>query len=166
QVKDYITGVTTPAEMGGTIWGNVSARLKAALKWAKSQHGKPYQWGGGGNPSLDCAGFMAGIQKKIHGQNPRGRLYTTFDFRGKRAPKGWVQNLDSPFTVGVTNKGVGHMAGTLIGTNVESAGGGKGVRVGKTARGTMDKMFTARYGYKPVVKDAKAIGGKGGDPPG
>ncbi|MBQ1163822.1 hypothetical protein KBZ21_38130, partial [Streptomyces sp. A73] len=27
-----------------------------ALKWARSQAGKPYQWGGAGNPSFDCSG--------------------------------------------------------------------------------------------------------------
>jgi hypothetical protein len=47
--------------------------------------------------------------------------------------------------VGVTNAGVGHMAGTLLGVNVESSGS-RGVHLGQTARGAGDSLFSSRYG--------------------
>lgn len=154
-VFTHVDSKTAPPGMGGITWTNASARLKKAMAWAKTQNGKPYQWGGGGNPSWDCSGFQAGIQSVIMGQSPH-RMYTTFDFHGKSAPAGWQQNLTSPFMVGVTNAGVGHMAGTLLGTNVESSGS-HGVRVGGPARGYDNKMFRDRYGFKPVVKDARMV---------
>jgi phage-related protein len=125
--------------------------VKHALSWAQSQAGKPYQWGGGGDPSYDCSGFMAAIQKVILGQSPKGRLWSTHSFSGDTAPAGWVRNLVSPFQIGVTNAGVGHTAGTLAGVNVESRGG-KGIVVGKGARGYNDSLFGDRYGFAPATK--------------
>jgi phage-related minor tail protein len=125
--------------------------VKAALNWAKSQAGKPYQWGGAGNPSFDCSGFMSSIQKRILGQNPKGRLWSTHAFQGNTAPAGWVRNLKSPFMIGVTNNGVGHTAGTLAGVNVESRGG-DGVVVGSRARGYNSSLFNSRYGFAPAKK--------------
>ncbi|WTW93614.1 transglycosylase SLT domain-containing protein [Streptomycetaceae bacterium NBC_01309] len=123
--------------------------VQRALDWARSQAGKPYQWGGSGDPSWDCSGFMAAIQQVILGKKPT-RLFTTFDFDGARAPAGWQQNLQAPFMVGVTNSGVGHMAGTLAGTNVESRGG-DGVVVGPFARAWNSPMFSQFYGFAPSV---------------
>ncbi|MFB7111723.1 transglycosylase SLT domain-containing protein [Streptomyces sp. NPDC056291] len=124
------------------------ADVAGALKWARTQAGKPYQWGGAGNPSWDCSGFMGGIQKKIDGTNPNGRIWSTFSFSGAKAPAGWVRNLKAPFMVGITNQGKGHTAGTLGGVNVESRGG-DGVLVGPRARGYNNSLFTDWYGYKP-----------------
>jgi cell wall-associated NlpC family hydrolase len=57
--------------MGDDVtWSNASARLRAALSWARSQHGKRYQWGGGGNPSWDCSGFMGAIEMHLRGRRP------------------------------------------------------------------------------------------------
>ncbi len=133
-----------------TANGDADGRVKGALSWAKTQAGKPYQWGGAGNPSWDCSGFMSGIQKVIEGKSPKGRLWSTFDFRGKHAPKGWVQNLTAPFMVGITNRGKGHTAGTLAGVNVESRGG-DGVVVGKRARGARSSFFDSVYGFRPSI---------------
>lgn len=129
------------------------ANVQAAMAWAKTQAGKPYQWGGGGNPSWDCSGFMAAIQQVILGKAP-GRLWTTFDFNGSQAPAGWKQNADAPFRVGVTNQGVGHMSGTVGGVNVESRGG-DGVVVGPAARAWNDRLYQATYGFEP----SRAAGG-------
>ncbi|AVO22272.1 tape measure protein [Streptomyces phage Nesbitt] len=125
--------------------------VKAALAWARTQAGKPYQWGGAGNPSWDCSGFMAGIQKKIMGQNPNGRLWATGAFRGDQAPAGWARNLQSPFMIGITNANKGHTAGTLAGVNVESRGG-DGVVVGSSARSYKSGLFTDVYGFAPAKK--------------
>ncbi|MGC5565345.1 phage tail tape measure protein [Streptomyces sp. FR-108] len=145
-IVSWLKGKDEEASGGGDV--------AAALKWARTQAGKPYQWGGAGNPSWDCSGFMGGIQKKIDGKNPNGRIWSTFSFSGAHAPSGWVRHLKSPFMVGITNRGKGHTAGTLGGVNVESRGG-DGVLVGPRARGYRDSLFTDWYGYKP----AKSSGG-------
>jgi hypothetical protein len=46
-----------------------------------------------------------------------------------------------------TGDGIGHMAGTLLGVNVESAGG-VGVRVGSSARGASSSLFGEHYAFK------------------
>ncbi|WP_017619493.1 hypothetical protein [Nocardiopsis gilva] len=132
---------------------NVGAGLRRAANFVRKTVGRPYLWGGGG-PLFDCSGYMAGIQKAIMNVNPPshfGRLYSTFSFQGSRAPRGWVRGLNSKFMVGVTNSGKGHMAGTLLGVNVESAGS-KGTVSGKRARGYRDPMFYGRYGFAPVAR--------------
>lgn len=146
-LKDHIVKAASGVFGGGSAKGSV----RTALAFAKSQAGKPYQWGGVGNPSWDCSGFMGGIQSVIMGQNPRRRLWSTFSFQGSRAPSGWRLGLRSPFTVGITNAGVGHTAGTLAGVNVESRGG-DGVVVGRRARGANSGLFTHRYGFAPALK--------------
>ncbi|MEU3020086.1 tape measure protein [Nocardiopsis sp. NPDC007018] len=146
---------------GADSWvgmGTASQRLQAGARFARSQHGLPYQWGGNGNPSWDCSGFVSAIESVIRGQRPH-RRWSTHAFSGARAPSGWVQNLRSPYMIGVTHAGVGHTAGTLMGVNVESAGGGKGVVVGSRAKGY--RGFPYRYGFRPVVGDSQAGSGSG-----
>ncbi|MFD5676107.1 phage tail tape measure protein [Streptomyces sp. NPDC127040] len=135
----------------GIIGGNASGSVAAAMGFARSQAGKPYQWGGAGDPSWDCSGFMSGIQKVIQGLAPGGRLWSTFSFQGDTAPPGWKRNLRSPFMIGITNDGVGHTAGTLAGMNVESRGG-DGVIVGPRARGYNSALFNAQYGFAPALR--------------
>ncbi|MEV8396264.1 phage tail tape measure protein, partial [Streptomyces sp. NPDC056650] len=118
---------------------------KAALSWARTQDGKPYQWGGNGDPSWDCSGFMSAIESVIRGQKPH-RRWATGSFSGATAPDGWVLNKKSPFQIGITNAGVGHTAGTINGVNVESRGG-DGVVVGSRARSYKDGLFTHHYGF-------------------
>lgn len=119
---------------------------KAGLSWARTQSGKPYQWGGNGNPSWDCSGFVSAIESVIRGQKPH-RRWATGAFSGSSAPGGWQRGARSPFMIGITNAGVGHTAGTINGVNVESRGG-DGVIVGKRARSYMDPLFTDVYGLK------------------
>ena len=125
--------------------------VQRGLAWARTQAGKPYQWGGNGNPSWDCSGFVSAIESVIRGENPH-RRWATGAFAGNTAPSGWVRNLVSPYMIGITNAGVGHTAGTIAGVNVESRGGGGGVIVGPRARSYRDGLFTDRYGYKPATK--------------
>jgi phage-related minor tail protein len=133
------------------VGGSASGSVAAAMGFARSQAGKPYQWGGAGDPSWDCSGFMSGIQKVIEGLSPGGRLWSTFSFQGDTAPPGWKRNLRSPFMIGITNDGVGHTAGTLAGMNVESRGG-DGVVVGARARGYNSPLFHDRYGFAPALR--------------
>ncbi|WP_263170689.1 phage tail tape measure protein [Streptomyces sp. SCSIO ZS0520] len=129
--------------------------FKAGLSWARTQAGKAYQWGGNGDPSWDCSGFVSAIESVIRGQKPH-RRWATGAFSGATAPGGWVLNKRSPYMIGITNAGVGHTAGTINGTNVESRGG-DGVVVGSRARGYKDSLFTHRYGF---VAKGYAEGGK------
>jgi hypothetical protein len=130
----------------GAAWnGSLSsdARISRAQKWAASQVGKPYIWGGVGPDGYDCSGFMSAVTNVILGRSPHSRLGSTASFPwggfvGGVAPNG--------FTIGSTRSyagGVGHMAGTLAGMNVESRGG-RGVVIGSAARGYGDSGFTTR----------------------
>ncbi|MGQ4486897.1 phage tail tape measure protein [Streptomyces sp. SAS_281] len=154
--RDMISGI--PKRMIKTIVGysgkadtelekaGVGGRgFAAALRWGRTQAGKAYQWGGNGDPSWDCSGFMSALESVIRGERPH-RRWATGAFSGAHAPAGWTRGARSPFQIGITNAGVGHTAGTLNGTNVESRGG-SGVLVGSRARSYMDPLFTDRYGY-------------------
>ena len=143
-LKDKILGwITNKVDSG--VGG---ARVQRALAWARTQHGKPYVWGGVGPGGYDCSGFMSAITNVLQGRNPYSRRFTTFSFTGaSTGPAGFVRNLRSGFMVGITNRGVGHMAGTLGGVPVESSGSA-GVRVGAGARGHSHPMFDMVYGLK------------------
>ncbi|MFF1498712.1 phage tail tape measure protein [Streptomyces sp. NPDC058316] len=155
--RDMITGI--PKRMirdiigySGKADGKLEAAgvggkgFKAALAWARTQNGKPYQWGGNGNPSWDCSGLVSAIESVIRGERPH-RRWATGAFTGSRAPSGWVRGARSPYMIGITNSGVGHTAGTINGTNVESRGG-DGVVIGSRARSYHDPLFTDVYGLK------------------
>ncbi|MFF4791819.1 hypothetical protein ACFY2M_19120 [Streptomyces sp. NPDC001276] len=154
KILDSLYGYTKDADTkgGGGLGG---PKIQAALKWAKTQHGLPYQWAGNGNPSWDCSGFMSAIESVIRGQKPH-RRWATMAFSGKTAPPGWVYHGNSPFKIGITNAGVGHTAGTLGKTNVESRGG-DGVVVGSRARGYNDRLFTSWYGFQPGKYDSGGL---------
>ncbi|MDX2837979.1 hypothetical protein PV377_02995 [Streptomyces ipomoeae] len=150
RIIDTLFGYTKEADKkgGGGIGG---PKIQAATKWAKTQNGLPYQWGGNGNPSWDCSGFMSAIESVIRGQKPH-RRWSTHAFKGG-TPPGWVKNGNSAFRVGITHAGVGHTAGTIGKTKVESRGG-DGVVVGSRARGYNDRLFTSWYGFKPGSYDS------------
>jgi hypothetical protein len=151
KIIDSLFGYTKEADKkgGGGLGG---PRIQAALKWARTQAGLPYQWAGNGNPSWDCSGLMSAIESVIRGQKPH-RRWATMAFSGKTAPPGWVYHGNSPFKIGITNAGVGHTAGTLGGVNVESRGG-DGVVVGSRARGYNNSLFGSWYGFKPGSYDS------------
>jgi hypothetical protein len=111
------------------------AGLMGALQFAFSQVGKPYVWGAFGPGGYDCSGFMSALVNVARGQNPYSRVGSTQSF-----PWGGFGPGGGPFMIGSFRGSPGHMAGTLLGTNVESAGG-VGVRVGSSARGARDSMF-------------------------
>jgi hypothetical protein len=125
---------------GGALTTEQLARAKA---FALGNVGDPYVWGGVGPNGFDCSGFMSAITNVIRGKNPFSRVGATGDFPWKGFDKGPGQ-----FTIGSTKNyggsGVGHMAGTLDGMNVESRGG-RGVVTGSAARGYNDSGFNQVY---------------------
>lgn len=121
--------------------------VSRGLAFAKAQNGKPYVWGGVGPGGYDCSGLWSAIVNVIHGRNPYSRLFSTMSFGNSGGPGGFVRNLNSAVKVGVTNAGVGHMAGTIGRTNIESSGS-RGVHLGPSARGFNDPLFGYRYGLK------------------
>jgi cell wall-associated NlpC family hydrolase len=116
-----------------------AGRMVAALSFAKSQVGRPYIWGGVGPSGYDCSGFMSALTNVIRGHSPYSRLGSTATFPWPGFAPGY-----GAFSIGSTSNaygsGIGHMAGTLLGVNVESTGG-VGVRVGGSARGASDGLF-------------------------
>ena len=151
RIIDALFGYSKEADKRGA-GGIGGPRVQAALNWAKTQAGKPYQLAGNGDPSWDCSGFMSAIESVIRGQKPH-RRWATMAFSGRTAPPGWVYHGNSAFRIGITNAGVGHTAGTLGRTNVESRGGA-GVLVGSRARGYNDGLFTSWYGFMPGKYDS------------
>ncbi|MGW7197552.1 phage tail tape measure protein [Streptomyces chryseus] len=143
-IKDII-GYSGEADKEMEKAGVGGKGYRAGVTWARTQDGKRYQWGGNGNPSWDCSGFVSAIESVVRGQKPH-RRWATGAFSGRTAPPGWVLNRRSPYMIGITNKGVGHTAGTINGVNVESRGG-DGVVVGSRARSYKSGLFTHRYGF-------------------
>lgn len=127
------------------------ANVAAAQAWADSQVGKPYGLGGDFVNTIDCSQFQSGIARVILGETP-APWFTTFAFVGDTAPAGFEQGLEAPYMVGITNVGVGHMAGTINGKNYEATP--PAVRSGPSARGYNDPMFTNQYGFRPSIAAA------------
>ncbi len=133
--RQIVTNLKTMFEPGTGMVG--------ALNWARSQVGKPYLWGGAGPGGYDCSGFMAAITNVIRGRSPYARLGSTATMPWP----GFKSGMFGQFQIGNSRGGkfgIGHMAGTLLGVNVESAGG-VGVRVGRSPRGAGDGIFNERY---------------------
>jgi len=122
-----------PKDAGG---GPVSPGLAGALRWARSQAGKPYIWGGVGPYGYDCSGFQSAITNVIRGRRPYSRLGSTGTFPWP----GFVSGTGA-YMIGSFRGSPGHMAGTLNGVNVESRGG-EGVVIGSRARGARNSMFS------------------------
>lgn len=98
---------------------------------------------------IDCSGYMSVINRCLLGQSDVWRrCYSTGTIRdvyqnyGLKAGKG---DPSKDFEIGVmypweSPTGIGHMAGTLAGLNVESRGG-TGVLLGSLARGSRNSLF-------------------------
>lgn len=115
--------------------------MARGLAYARSQVGKPYLWGSAGPAGFDCSGFMAAITNVVRGNSPNSRLGSTATF-----PWAGFASGSGLFTIGSTpdaGGGIGHMAGTILGVNVESRGG-QGVVVGGSARGASNGLFAKR----------------------
>lgn len=150
---DKVGDIGAPGFASG---GSLSAsQILRAQAFAASQTGKPYKWGGVGPGGYDCSGFMSAITNVLRGIYPHNRVGATSSFP-------WSGFLPGPgqFTIGSSRSyagGIGHMAGTLAGMNVESAGG-VGVRVGSAARGAHSGFDqVAHLGRGGVFKGSAAV---------
>jgi hypothetical protein len=108
------------------------------LAFARTQVGKPYVWGAVGPSSYDCSGFMSAITNVIRGRYPYSRVGSTGTFPWA----GFSPGLGAGLNIGAFRGNPGHMAGTIAGVNVESAGS-VGVRVGGPV-GATSGMFNIR----------------------
>lgn len=138
-----INAGTFPKLPGFETGGRIAA--DRATTFLRGESGKEYQYGGVGNPSWDCSGFVSAAYALLKGLDPYTRWFTTesnFAALGFQPGLGGTPDLN----IGVHNGGGGqysHMAGTLDGTPFES--GGNGVRWGAGAAGANDPQFENHY---------------------
>jgi hypothetical protein len=134
-----------------------AAAIGRAQKFAASQAGKPYGWGDVGPSAYDCSGFMSAITNVLEDKYPHSRRGSTANF-----PWSGFKQGPGQFTISSTPNfglsGIGHMAGTLAGTNVESRGG-RGVLVGPGAMGALSGGFSQMAHLGAGGKTAMSQGG-------
>lgn len=128
---------------GGVV--DLDKKIASLFLALKGEHGKPYQYGGTGNPSWDCSGLWSGVVQHLNGGNLRGgRIFNT---ESVFENFGFSKGLHGRVTIGVMRGGGGpnsHMAGTVDGVNIESAGD-HGVQIGGRARGSDHSMFNLHW---------------------
>ena len=141
--------------------GIIDEKIHRVLEELKPEHGKPYQYGGTGNPSWDCSGLWSGIVQALNGGNLRGgRIFNT---ESRFENYGFEPGLKGRVTIGVLSGAGGgpngHMAGTIDGINLESSGD-NGVQIGGRARGSDNSLFNHTYTLTEFL--GKFISGGGG----
>ena len=145
---------------GGVV--DLDGRIAALFEALKPEHGKPYQYGGDGNPSWDCSGIWSGVVNFLNGRDLRaGRLFST---ESAFEQFGFKPGLDGRVTIGIMRGGGGpnsHMAGTIDGVNIESAGD-HGVQIGGGARGSDNPLFSLHYTLADYLGEFIS-GGNGGN---
>ncbi len=104
------------------------------------------------------SGFMSAITNVIQGRNPHSRRFATGSFPTRDFARGMGR-----FSIGSFRGNPGHMAGTLMGVNVESRGG-EGVVVGPRARGARDGLFGGNIWHLKGFADGGLVE-RQGDPP-
>ncbi|WP_228535897.1 phage tail tape measure protein [Nocardia sp. BSTN01] len=132
----------TPMADGGIAIDRTMTALRA-------EAGKPYQYGGVGNPSWDCSALVSYAYALLKGLEPHVRYFTTeSDFSGL----GFLPGADPTgrgLNIGVYRGGGGeysHMAGKLNGTPIES--NSSGVHIGPGATDPGDSQFPLKM-YLP-----------------
>jgi hypothetical protein len=137
-----------------------------ALKWAQAQAGKPYRYPMVGPNSYDCSGFTSALINYILGRNPHSRRHSSGSVRndpalapgGGDSANGLLIGARPPYTTNAQGARVGHVAATLMGTNMEATP--PAVRVGGAARGALHGMFTELYhlpGFGGLSTEDKSI---------
>lgn len=161
-----VSGVSKALGQGAQFadGGVLDKRVQQTMAALAPEHGKPYQWGGVGNPSWDCSGLWSGITQSLGGGNLfGGRIFNTVSLMNNPGAFGYTPGLSGRVTVGVS---ADHMAGTIDGTNIESASMPKGVQIGGSAWGSDNGYFTNTYTLTELLGNfvSGGNGGGGGNP--
>ncbi len=143
--------------------GLASGGLVEAQNWARGEAGKPYQYGGTGDPSWDCSGFVGGVWAILNGKTPNARYFNTESDFNKF---GFLEGQGGPndLSIGVERGGGGpnsHMAMTIGDLNAE-ASGSDGVEVGPGAQGAADFPLRWHYPLDGDPLDEGSPGTRGG----
>lgn len=160
------SGYSLPGLAAGGSGADAKTRILEAMRFAQSKSGLPYQWGGYGNPSFDCSGFMAAIAGQINGVPITSHPWGT-ETGGWRS-QGFIPGLGGGFSIGILHggEGGGHTAGTLGGAygippvNVESGGMHGNVAYGGPAAGADNPEFTEQW-HLPISMDKFVSAGLG-----
>lgn len=143
--EGMFVGVDGLIRQGMEAGGSAAVAIENVKEFMRRENGKPYQYGGVGDPSWDCSALWSGIVHVLRGEDPRsGRLFST---ESNFEAMGWKPGLGGAIAIGIMRGGGGpnsHMAGTVAGTNAESSGD-HGVAWGGPARGADDPMFGLQY---------------------
>ncbi|MCM6778027.1 phage tail tape measure protein [Nocardia sp. CDC159] len=143
---DILATVAGHFGFGLTQMAEGGIAVTRAMNFLRGQSGKAYQYGGVGNPSWDCSGFISAAYALLKGLSPFTRWFTTESNFGALGFRRGLDPTGRGLSIGVYNGGGGqysHMAGTLAGTPLES--GSNGVRVGTGAAGAADGQFPNKY---------------------
>lgn len=126
--------------------------INRALSWVPN--GREYNADGW----LDCSGLASGVYDTLRGIAPHREFTTVSNFEGL----GFKSGTGGAFEIGVLPQpgDEGHMAMTLGGHNIESAGGGKGIQIDGSAWGADNPYFTDHY-YLPGDLFSPQYFGKG-----
>lgn len=139
-------GVTGSGQANAFATGGVLSldQITRAQKFVRDHDYASYQMGAVGPNQFDCSGLIAAATNVIRGV---GNVYQRLGATSTFPWSGFKQGVGQ-FTVGSTpnygGTGIGHMAGTLGGINIESRGG-DGVVYGSRARGYNDPGFIQHY---------------------
>lgn len=142
-----INAGTFPKLPGFETGGRIA--VNRAVDFLRPESGKDYQYGGVGNPSWDCSGYVSAAYAMLTGRDPYQRWFTTesdFNALGFKSGSG----PSSALNIGVMRGGGGmysHMAGTIAGMPFESSS--SGVVFGTGTQGAADPSLPLKW-YLPV----------------
>lgn len=147
-----------------------SWNIAAAMSYAKSRDGVPYNMGGFSDENVDCTGHVSAVVNVAQGKNPYEARMNTVNEGDWLASRGFVNGPGTAgdFRVGWWNVGTsgganGHSAGTFPdGTNFES--GGNNVKYGPGAAGSNDPQFTQHMYVPAAVLQGSGTPGTPGAP--
>jgi TP901 family phage tail tape measure protein len=136
-------GSGSPLGLAGSL---TPAGIVRGQEFARSQAGKPYEWGAVGPNSYDCSGFQSAVLNAAHNaRNPYRRVGSTSSMPWDGSAPG-VGMYTIGWSTNVGGSGIGHTSGNIGGLGVES-NGTDGVVTGSAALSPLSSMFTGLMHY-------------------